>query len=114
MSEIFASITGLEYAFMKAPKNMKSLVMAVFLFTSALAAALGEAFTRARPLIPSVLLAHFRTALAQDPLLVWNYGVVAVLAFVGGVLFWLSFRKLDKEELALNNIPAGKYDPNAS
>jgi len=43
-SEIFASITGLEYAYTKAPKNMKSLVMAVFLFTSALASALGEAF----------------------------------------------------------------------
>lgn len=47
-------------------------------------------------------------------MLVWNYGVVAVLAFVGGILFWLSFRKLDKEELALNRIPDGKYDPNAS
>jgi len=43
-SEIFASITGLEYAFTKAPKNMRSLVMAVFLFTSAVSSALGEAF----------------------------------------------------------------------
>lgn len=43
-SEIFASITGLEYAFTKAPKNMRSLVMSVFLFTSALSSALGEAF----------------------------------------------------------------------
>jgi POT family proton-dependent oligopeptide transporter len=43
-SEIFASITGLEYAFTKAPKNMRSLVMGVFLFTSGLSAALGEAF----------------------------------------------------------------------
>ena len=44
MSEIFASITGLEYAFTKAPKNMRSLVMSLFLFMSAIAAALGEAF----------------------------------------------------------------------
>ncbi|THU77529.1 hypothetical protein K435DRAFT_877721 [Dendrothele bispora CBS 962.96] len=36
-SEIFASITGLEYARTKAPKNMRSLVMAVFLFMSAIA-----------------------------------------------------------------------------
>jgi POT family proton-dependent oligopeptide transporter len=43
-SEIAASITGLEYAYTKAPKNMKSLVMSIFLFTSALAAALNEAF----------------------------------------------------------------------
>jgi POT family proton-dependent oligopeptide transporter len=43
-SEILTAITGLEYAFTKAPKNMRSLVMAVFLFTSAFAAVVGEAF----------------------------------------------------------------------
>lgn len=43
-SEIFASITGLEYAFTKAPRNMRSLVMAVYLFMTAIASALGEAF----------------------------------------------------------------------
>lgn len=44
ISEIFASITGLEYAFTKAPQNMRSLVMSFFLFTSAVASAIGEAF----------------------------------------------------------------------
>lgn len=44
LSEILASITGLEYAFTKAPKNMRSFVMAVFLFTSAISSAIGEAF----------------------------------------------------------------------
>jgi hypothetical protein len=43
-SEILASITGLEYAFTKAPTNMRSLVMSVFLFMSAASAAIGEAF----------------------------------------------------------------------
>lgn len=43
-SEILASITGLEYAFTKAPRNMRSLVMSVFLFMSAASAAIGEAF----------------------------------------------------------------------
>ncbi|KAI0321429.1 peptide transporter PTR2A [Amylostereum chailletii] len=95
ISEIFASITGLEYAFTKAPKNMKSLVTSVFLFTSAIAAALGEAFT----------------SLSTDPLLVWNYGVMAVLAAVGGVLFWASFRQLDADEERLNNLADGQYDP---
>lgn len=46
LSEILASITGLEYAFTKAPKNMRSLVMAVFLFTQAISSAIGEAFNR--------------------------------------------------------------------
>jgi len=44
ISEVFASITGLEYAFTKAPKNMRSLVMSIFLFMSAVSSALGEAF----------------------------------------------------------------------
>ena len=44
LSEILASITGLEYAFTKAPKNMKSLVMSVFLFANAISSAIGEAF----------------------------------------------------------------------
>ncbi|KAL5526292.1 hypothetical protein ACEPAF_8015 [Sanghuangporus sanghuang] len=86
LSEIFASITGLEYAFTKAPRNMRSLVMGIFLFTSAISSALGEAFV----------------SLSADPLLVWNYGSMSVFAFVAGIGFWLSFRHLDAEEEALN------------
>ncbi|KAI0266401.1 peptide transporter PTR2A [Gloeopeniophorella convolvens] len=93
-SEILASITGLEYAFTKAPKNMKSLVMAIFLFTSALAAALGEAFN----------------SLAIDPNLVWNYGVMAVLSGIGGVLFWFTFRGVDSQDAALDRIAEGHYE----
>ncbi|KAF9219028.1 PTR2-domain-containing protein [Gyrodon lividus] len=92
-SEIFASITGLEYAFTKAPINMRSLVMSMFLFTSALSAALGEAFV----------------SLSVDPLLVWNYVIVGILAGVAGILFWLSVRKLDKEEDKLNNLALGHF-----
>ncbi|PPR06178.1 hypothetical protein CVT24_000720 [Panaeolus cyanescens] len=91
ISEILASITGLEYAFTKAPKNMRSLVMSVFLFTSALASALGEAFV----------------ALSEDPLLVWNYGTMAVIAGVSGLIFWFSVRDLDAREDELNNMDAG-------
>lgn len=46
LSEILASITGLEYAFTKAPKNMRSLVMSVFLFMNAFSAAVAEGFVR--------------------------------------------------------------------
>ncbi|KAK7436702.1 hypothetical protein VKT23_018957 [Stygiomarasmius scandens] len=90
-SEIFASITGLEYAFTKAPKNMRSLVMAVYLFTNAFGAALAEAFL---PLL-------------EDPLLTWNYATVAIIAAVGGTAFWLSVRKLDAQEDYLNNLSEG-------
>lgn len=92
-SEIFASITGLEYAFTKAPGNMKSLVMSVFLFASAISAALGEAFV----------------SLSIDPLLVWNYGVMGVLAAVSAVIFWIHVRKLDTQEDKLNNLSEGHF-----
>ena len=94
ISEILASITGLEYAFTKAPKNMRSLVMSVFLFASAVASALGEAFV----------------SLSADPLLVWNYGAMAVLAFIAGILFWFCFRHLDKEEDDLNELATGRFN----
>ena len=40
----------------------------------------------------------------MDPLLVWNYGTMAVLSGIGGILFWYSFRRLDAEDAALDNI----------
>jgi POT family proton-dependent oligopeptide transporter len=92
LSEVFTSITSLEYAYSKAPKNMRSMVQAVALFATAFAAALGQAFT----------------GVSEDPLLVWNYGIVAVLAAVGGILFWIQFRGLDREEDALNELPEGR------
>jgi POT family proton-dependent oligopeptide transporter len=46
-------------------------------------------------------------ALSGDPLLVWNYGVMAVLAFVGGAAFWWSVSDLDAKEDELNDLAAG-------
>ncbi|KJA16010.1 hypothetical protein HYPSUDRAFT_47842 [Hypholoma sublateritium FD-334 SS-4] len=98
ISEIFASITGLEYAFAKAPKNMRSLVMSAFFFMSAISSALGEAFV----------------SLSGDPLLVWNYGVMGVLAFTVGCIFWWSIRDLDRQECTeiFANIASEKRDGN--
>ena len=90
-SEIFASITSLEYAFTKAPRNMRSMVQAFALFMTAIASAIGEALN----------------PLSTDPLLTWNYGSMAVISFCAGILFYLQFRKLDQEEDALNNLPTG-------
>lgn len=38
-----------------------------------------------------------------------NYGVVAILAFVGGILFWLCFARLDRDEEKWNMIQEGRY-----
>jgi POT family proton-dependent oligopeptide transporter len=92
ISEILASITSLEYAFTKAPKNMRSMVQAFALFMTAIANAIGEALL----------------SLSTDPLLVWNYAIMAVIAFVAGCLFWITHRHLDAEEDSLNQLPTGR------
>ncbi|KIK00473.1 hypothetical protein K443DRAFT_100348 [Laccaria amethystina LaAM-08-1] len=91
LSEILASITRIEHAFTKPPKNMRSLVMSVFLFMNALSSAIGEAFV----------------SLSSYPLLVWNYGVMGVLAGVSGISFWWSVSDLDRKEDELNNLDEG-------
>ncbi|PGH26496.1 hypothetical protein AJ80_01810 [Polytolypa hystricis UAMH7299] len=93
LSEIMASITGLEYAYTKAPSNMRSLVFGFFHFTSALSSALGQAFV----------------GLSEDPLLVWNYGSVAIIAFFGGLGFWFTFRGYDEQEEQLNMLPESSF-----
>ncbi|KAI8932552.1 hypothetical protein NX059_010727 [Plenodomus lindquistii] len=93
MSEIMASITKLEYAYTKAPNNMKSTIQAIALSTSAFSAALGQAFV----------------SLSEDPLLVWNYGSVAIIAMAGGIGFYFTFRKADKHEDAMNNMKESTY-----
>lgn len=93
ISEIFTNVTSYEYAYSKAPENMKSLVMSVNLFMSAVSAAIGQAF------VP----------LSKDPLLVINYGVVAGIALVGGIAFWFCFKHLDSEEDKWNMLKASEY-----
>ncbi|OAA72501.1 oligopeptide transporter [Cordyceps fumosorosea ARSEF 2679] len=92
LSEVFASITSLEYAYSKAPKNMRSMVQAVALFSVSFAAAIGQALV----------------GLSADPLLVWNYGVVAILAVIAGTCFFLQFKDLDIIEDELNELPEGQ------
>jgi POT family proton-dependent oligopeptide transporter len=91
ISEIFASVTTLEYAFTKAPKNMRSLVQSVQLFTTAFSAALAQAFT----------------PLTSDPHLTWNYGSVAIISFVTGIAFHFAYRTMDRQEDQLNLLPTG-------
>ena len=73
---------------------MRSLVMSVFFFQSALAAAINEAMN----------------PLAADPHLIWNYGSAAIISGIAGFAFWVCFKHLDREEDALNAIGQEKMD----
>ena len=72
LSEILASITGLEYAFTKAPASMKSFIMSMFLFTSAFGSILGIGVS----------------AVAEDPKFVWFYTGLCVADIVATAIFW--------------------------
>lgn len=86
LSEIFASITGLEYAFTKAPPSMKSFVMSIFLLQEAFGSALGIA------LAPT----------AKDPKLVWMYTGLGIATIITAGLFWICFRKYNATEESMN------------
>jgi dipeptide/tripeptide permease len=83
ISEILASITGLELAYAKAPENMKSFIMSLFLLTSAGGSALG------------ILIAPF----AKDPWLHWMYFGLAIAAAGTGFAFWRMFRNGGDESM---------------
>ncbi|KAI9841563.1 MAG: peptide transporter ptr2 [Sclerophora amabilis] len=90
ISEIFASITGLEYAFTKAPPTLKSFVMSMFLLTSAFGSALGIALS------PT----------AVDPKLLWMYTSLACVTVAAGVIFWFiysPYNAIEEEMNALEN-----------
>ena len=78
VSEIFASITGLEYAFTKAPASMKSFIMSMFLFTSAFGSILGIGVS----------------AVAEDPKFVWFYTGLCVADIVATIIFWYDYPSL--------------------
>ncbi|EJD54827.1 PTR2-domain-containing protein [Auricularia subglabra TFB-10046 SS5] len=92
IAEIFATLVSNEYAYTKAPKRMKSTVMAFALFMSAISSALNFALT----------------AVNIEQRFTWLFGSFGVVAWITGVIFWLSFRKLDAQELRLNAIGTGE------
>ena len=88
MSEILASITGLEYAYTKAPASMKSFIMSLFLLTNAFGSALGIALS------PT----------STNPKYVWAFAGLAIACFISGLLFWVIFKHYNDKEDELNNI----------
>lgn len=90
IAEILASVTGLEYAYMKAPTSMRSFVQAMFLLTYAFGAAIGEALS----------------PIAGDPTILWMYVGLSVATVLAGGIFWTIFRGLNKKEDEMNELEA--------
>ncbi|KJX99269.1 MFS peptide transporter Ptr2 like protein [Zymoseptoria brevis] len=90
VAEIFISVTGLEYAYTKAPPSMKSFVQSLYLFTNAIGSALSEA------LVPAT----------GDPAIMYMYTGVSIAAALTAVIFWFTFHHYDREEEAMNELGA--------
>lgn len=79
--ECFANTTAYELAYTRSPPHMKGLVMALFLFSTAFAAAISQA------ILPALI----------DPHLIWPFAGVAIATFVAAGLFLWQFRYLHVE-----------------
>ncbi|KAJ6018251.1 hypothetical protein N7451_001630 [Penicillium sp. IBT 35674x] len=97
ISEIFASVSGLEYAYTKAPPSMKSFVQSMYLLTNAFGSALAEALTPA----------------AFDPAIMWMFVGLACASFLCGIIFWFVFHHLNAQEDDMNALDADDGMPDA-
>ncbi|AET38519.1 Ptr2p Ecym_2823 [Eremothecium cymbalariae DBVPG len=82
-SECLAMTTAYEIAYDRSPEHMKSFVLALFLFTSAVSAAITQ-------IVNPIL---------KDPLLIVPFALFAGIGFISGCHFLWKFRNLDKEML---------------
>lgn len=81
MSEIFINVTAYELAYARAPEHMRSTVVALFLFMTALSSALGQI------LLPSI----------GDPTLIWAWAAPGIALFVQTIVFWYRHRHLNDD-----------------
>ena len=94
IAEIFLSVTGLEYAYTKAPASMKSFVQSMYLLTNAFGSAIGLA------LVP----------VSVDPAVQWLYVGLCVSSVVTAIVFWLLFHKYNAAEDEMNALSAKDED----
>lgn len=86
ISEVFINVTAYGIAYSRSPKNMKGLVASINLFMTAISAAIGLATA---PVI-------------QDPYLIWAFAGPTIAGAVLTVVFWFTFKHMDKDEFIIN------------
>lgn len=87
ISELFINVPAFGIAYSRAPVNMRGLVSAINLFTTAIAYAIGLA----------------ASSVITDPHLLWDFGGAAIAGAILTVLFYFTFRHIDKEEYVLSH-----------
>lgn len=86
ISELFVNVPAYGIAYSRAPVNMRGLVSAINLFSTAVAYAIGLACS----------------SIVRDPYLTWDFGGPAIAGGILTVVFYFTFRHIDKEEYVLS------------
>ncbi|KAI2785088.1 MFS general substrate transporter [Daldinia loculata] len=86
ISELFVNVPAYGIAYSRAPVNMRGLVSALNLFNTAVAYAIGLACS----------------SVITDPYLTWDFGGPAIAGGVLTIVFYFTFRHIDKEEYVLS------------
>ncbi|KAK4038892.1 POT family-domain-containing protein [Parachaetomium inaequale] len=86
ISELFVNVPAFGLAYSRAPVNMRGLVSALNLFNTAVAYAIGLACS----------------SVITDPYLTWDFGGTAIAGGIMTVIFYFTFRHIDKEEYVLS------------
>lgn len=87
ISELFVNVPAYGIAYSRAPVNMRGLVSAINLFTTAVAYIIGLACS----------------SVVTDPYLTWDFGGPAIVGGVLTVIFYITFRHIDNEEMEITN-----------
>ncbi|PKY04657.1 POT peptide transporter [Aspergillus campestris IBT 28561] len=88
LSEFFAVLSGMEYAYTKAPQSMRSIVSALFLLMSAIGAALGITLS----------------PVSVDPTVLIEFISLSAVMFVTAIAFFLCFRRYNRAEEEMNQL----------
>ncbi|KAH0287097.1 MFS general substrate transporter [Aureobasidium namibiae CBS 147.97] len=86
ISELFINVPAYGIAYSRAPPNMRGLVSAINLFSTAIAYLIGLACS----------------AVIKDPYLTWDFGGCAIAGGILTVIFWFLFKHIDDEEYTLS------------
>ena len=86
ISELFVNVPAYGIAYSRAPPNMKGLVSAINLLSTAAAYIIGLACS----------------SVIRDPYLTWDFAGPCIVGGVLTVVFWFTFKHIDKEEYTLS------------
>ncbi|KAE8143877.1 oligopeptide transporter [Aspergillus pseudotamarii] len=88
VTEILSITTGMEYAYTKAPKSMRSLAVSLFILMNAIGSALGIALS----------------PISKDPSILIEFASLSGVMFLTAILSWVFLDKYNKKEKEMNKL----------